>query len=58
MGQSITFAIVRHLRANWRILVHLLASRFINNGRDKEWNLWNGTASWKAVEELLDMQEV
>jgi hypothetical protein len=28
-------------------MVHLLASRFGNNGFDEEGNLWNGTASWK-----------
>jgi hypothetical protein len=50
------FAIVRHLRANRRVLVHLLASRFTDNGFDKEGDLWNGTASWKVVEE--DMQGV
>jgi len=33
----------------------LLASRFANNGFDEEGNLWNGTASWKVVEE--DIQE-
>jgi hypothetical protein len=36
--------------------VHLLASRFTDNGFDKEGDLWNGTASWKVVEE--DMQGV
>ena len=50
------FTIVGHLRANRRVLVHLLASRFTDDGFDKEGNLWNGTASWKVVEE--DMEEV
>jgi hypothetical protein len=49
------FSIVRHLRANRKVMVHLLASRFANNGFDEEGNLWNGTASWKVVEE--DIQE-
>jgi len=36
------FSIVRHLRANRKVMVHLLASRFANNGFDEEGNLWNG----------------
>jgi hypothetical protein len=54
------FSIVQHLRTNRRVLVHLLASRFANNGFDEEGNLWNGTASWKLVEEEVmeeDIQE-
>ena len=50
------FAIVRHLRANRGILVHLLASLFANDGFYEEGNLWNGTASWKVMED--DVQEV
>jgi len=50
------FAIVGYLRANRRVLVHLLASQFTDDGFDEEGNLWNGTASWKVVEE--DMEEV
>jgi hypothetical protein len=42
--------------ANRRVLVHLLASRFTDDGFDEERNLWNGTASWKVVEE--DIEEV
>jgi len=51
------FSIVRHLRANRKVMVHLLASRFANNGFDEEGNLWNGTASWKVMEEEEDVQE-